>query len=135
MARVYGRELMMYKLTVTIYSTLWTWPPAAFVNRGFWIYHWNQMWRNAPAVGTFILWERWVITKENKFTNKQHEHCFVQCRWLWMVKWFLLARAKITNRRADRMYSETLTDSILPLRLLIFPASVVPIEVVYHSFF
>lgn len=64
---------MMYKLTVTIYSALWTWPPAAFVNEGLLDFPLK------PDVGQhrgsrhFFYWKGESLQKENKFTNKQHE--------------------------------------------------------------
>lgn len=41
---------MVYKLTVTVYSSLWTWSPVAFVKNWFWTCYWNQVLINSIAV-------------------------------------------------------------------------------------
>lgn len=57
MLRFMETKPMVNKLTVTIYSSLWTCSPAAFVNEGFRTFHWNQMLGNTVVVGTLLYWK------------------------------------------------------------------------------
>lgn len=91
------KKLMMYKLAVTIYSGLWTCPPAAFVNEGLWTLHWNQMLGNTGAVGAFLYWRGESLQRKNKFTNKQHDDHSVSCRWLCAVNSFFFNVIMVLN--------------------------------------
>ena len=52
------KELMMYKLTVSIYTAPRRWPPAAPVKTPFWSLDEYQMPGRAITVGTFSLLDR-----------------------------------------------------------------------------
>lgn len=81
---------MVYKLTVTVYCSLWTWSPVAFVNKGLWTCYWNQMVGNSIA-GSRILYFTGESLQEEINSPKNHNVMF--CTGDFAVKSFILCKS------------------------------------------